>query len=290
MHITSLTDTLPLQNGTAIPCIGYGTWQTPDGQVAEEAEKAAIVAGYRHNDCAAVYGNEESVGRGIRRGLEEAGIRREELFVTGKVWTTHRGYEKTLEACEKSLKDLGLSYFDLYLIHWPANEVNCPGQWELTNLDSWRAMMELYRQKKVRAIGVSNFLPHHLQALLQTQIPPMVDQIEFHPGWTQLPVVEFCRSRGIVVEGWSPMGSGAVLKHPVLTEIAQKYGKTVAHLCIRYALQHGVLPLPKSVTPSRILDNRNVFDFEISASDMAVIDALSGCGWSGNNPDTFQVF
>ena len=284
-----LTDAFVLHNGVKLPCVGFGTWQTPDGETAVRAVKAAIEAGYRHIDGAAVYGNEKSVGEGIRSGMESAGVRREELFVTSKVWTTHRGYEKTLEAFEKSLHDFGLDYFDLYLIHWPANAGNCEN-WDEMNLESWRALTELYRAGKVRAIGVSNFLPHHLKSLMETGVKPMVDQIEFHPGYMQAETVAYCKENGIQVEAWSPMGSGAMFQNETVKQIAEKYGKTVAHVCVRWCLQHGVAPLPKSVTPSRIKDNTNVFDFVLSAEDMAVIDAMPLTGYLGNNPDTFNVF
>lgn len=284
-----LTDSYEMENGVKIPCVGYGTWQTPDGETAIQSVKTAIECGYRHIDGAAVYGNEQSVGEGIQAGLKAVGLKREDLFVTSKVWTVDRGYEKTLAACEKSLKDFGLEYFDLYLIHWPANAENCEN-WDEMNLDSWRAMIDLYKAGKVRAIGVSNFLPHHLESLMKTEIPPMVDQIEFHPGFIREETIRYCKEHGILVEAWSPMGSGAVLQNETLKEIAAKYGKTVAHVCIRWCLQHGAIPLPKSVTPSRIADNTNVFDFVLADEDMAVIDAMEECGYSGNNPDTFNVF
>lgn len=286
----SLTEKVVLKNGTGLPCVGFGTWQTPDGETAVQAVKTAIESGYRHIDGAAVYGNEKSVGEGIRAGMESTGIKREDLFVTSKVWTSARGYENTLKACEKSLEDFGLEYFDLYLIHWPANEVNCGADWDAMNLDSWKAMTELYKAGKVKAIGVSNFLPHHLKSLMETEVPPMVDQIEIHPGWMQKEAVKFCQENGIVVEAWSPIGSGAMFTNPTILAMAEKYNKTVAHICIRWCLQHGLVPLPKSVTPSRIADNTNVFDFQISAEDMAVIDAMEVCGYSGNNPDTFNEF
>lgn len=288
--MNKMTDVFELKNGVGIPCVGFGTWQTPDGETAVQAVKTAIECGYRHIDGAAVYGNESSVGKGIKEGLASAGLKREDLFVTSKVWTTHRGYEKTLEACEKSLADFGLDYFDLYLIHWPANEVNCGEDWDEVNKESWRAMIELYKAGKVKAIGVSNFRPHHLKSLMETEISPMVDQIEFHPGYMQKDIVDYCNANGIQIEAWSPMGSGVMFSNPTVVELAKKYNKSVAHICVRWCLQHGALPMPKSVTPSRIADNVNVFDFVISEEDMAVIDAMEMCGFSGNDPDTFNVF
>lgn len=278
--MNKLTDAFSLFNGVSIPCVGFGTWQTPSGEVAVQAVKTAIGAGYRHIDTAAAYGNEASVGRGIR----ESGVSRSELFVTSKVWNTERGYEKTIAAFEKTLTDLGLAYLDLYLIHWPASVSRFP-DWEQINLDTWRAMTELYRAGRIKTIGVSNFMPHHLAALLEAEVPPMVNQIEFHPGQTQAETVAFCKSHNILVEAWSPLGTGRMLTNETLMGIAAKYGKSVAQLCIRWCLQNGVLPLPKSVTPSRIAENNQVFDFVISKVDMAVIDQMPTFGGSGLHPD-----
>lgn len=272
--------TMEIINGVKIPVIGYGTWQSPDSEITVEGVKSAVLSGYRHIDAAAVYGNEQSVGKGIA----ECGIPREELFITSKVWNTERGYEKTIAAFEKTIKELGVSYLDLYLIHWPAAS-HMFDNWEEINLETWRAMTELYKAGKIKSIGVSNFKPHHLKALMETEVRPMVNQIEFHPGLLQEETVSFCRDNGILVEAWSPLGTGRMLKNPVLMEIAEKYGRSVAQLCIRWVIQHGVLPLPKSVTPSRIEENFNVFDFEINAEDMKRIDALDNFGGSGLDPD-----
>ncbi len=273
--------TMKLTNGVTIPSIGYGTWQSPDSEITVEGVKTAVSVGYRHIDAAAVYGNEQNVGKGIA----ECGIPREELFITSKVWNTERGYEKTLAAFEKTIKDLGVSYLDLYLIHWPAAS-HMFDNWEEINLETWRAMTDLYKAGKIRAIGVSNFKPHHLKALMETEIKPMVNQIEFHPGLLQKDTISFCRENGILTEGWSPLGTGRMLNNPVLMEIAEKYGRTPAQICIRWCIQHNVLPLPKSVTPSRIKENLKVFDFGIDTEDMERIDALNNFGGSGLNPDT----
>jgi len=276
-----LTDTFELHNGYRIPCVGFGTWQTPDGETAVQAVKSAIENGYRHIDTAAVYQNEVGVGQGIMA----SGVDRKELFVTSKVWNTERGYEKTIAAFHQTLSDLQLDYLDLYLIHWPAIAKQ-HDNWEQLNAETWRAMEDLYKAGKIKAIGVSNFLPHHLESLLQQcTITPMVNQIEFHPGYMQKETVEYCQKHDILVEAWSPLGNGKLLSNPLLQEIAQKYDKSVAQLCIRWVLQHNLLPLPKSITPERIKQNADVFDFDISADDMNKIDNMAYCGGSGLNPD-----
>jgi diketogulonate reductase-like aldo/keto reductase len=272
-------DTFVLNNGIEIPCIGFGTWQTPDGKTAVDSVRYAVETGYRHIDTAAIYGNEKSVGRGIR----ESGINRAELFITTKLWNSNRGYDTTLKAFDASLENLGLDSVDLYLIHWPANR---DGGARI-NSETWRAFEKLYKDGLVKAIGVSNFLEHHLRMLLdEAEVVPAVNQIEFHPGQMQLETVSFCKSNGILVEAWSPLGTGRMLNNPELSEIALKYGKSVAQLCIRWVLQNGALPLPKSVTPSRIKENLEVFDFEISDADIRTINSMPYFGGSGLNPDT----
>jgi diketogulonate reductase-like aldo/keto reductase len=274
-----------LINGTEIPAIGLGTWQTPDGETAVKAVSHAIKCGYRHVDAAAVYDNEKSVGEGIRKGLQEAGLKREELFVTSKVWNTERGYDRTMRAFEKTVGDLGLNYLDLYLIHWPANAKQF-ADWQKLNAETWRAMEELYKAGRIRSIGVSNFYAHHLEALMQgAEVMPMVNQIEFHPGFMQKEVVDFCHQHDILVEAWSPLGTGKMLSNETLLSVADKYGCSVAQLCVRWVLQNGVLPLPKSITPSRIEENLDVDGFTISDADMATINAMEYCGGSGLNAD-----
>lgn len=275
-----LTDSYELSNGVKIPCVGFGTWQAENGEIAYNAVMAALKAGYRHIDTAAIYRNEESVGQAIK----DSGIKREDIFVTTKLWNKCRSYELCYSAFERSINKLGLDYVDLYLIHWPASPAEYDDYNDI-NLDAWKAMSEIYKSGKIKAIGVSNFLPHHLEALMACEIKPMVNQIEFHPGYMQKETVEYCKNNGIIVEAWSPLGSGRVLSDERLKKIAEKYGKSVADICIRWCLQHGVLPLPKSVTESRIIENTKVFDFELSAEDMQAIDDFEEIGFSGFHPD-----
>ncbi|MGL4346372.1 MAG: aldo/keto reductase [Cellulosilyticaceae bacterium] len=279
--LNNLKATYTLKNGVGIPCIGFGTWQTPDGEVAIESVKKALQAGYVHIDTAACYGNEASVGEAIKA----SDIEREQLFVTSKVWNTERGYEKTLAAFEATMEKLQLEYLDLYLIHWPAIESQFEN-WAELNQETWRAMEKLYQEGRIKAIGVSNFLPHHLEALMdKATVMPMVNQIEYHPGFMQGESVAFCKAHDILVEAWSPLGTGNVLQNETLVDLAGKYDKTVAQICIRWVLQHGLLPLPKSVTESRMIENTQVFDFEISQEHMTIIDELAFCGGAGINPD-----
>lgn len=278
----SLTDCYVLNNGVKIPCIGFGTWQAPDGQTAYEAVKAALGADYRHIDTAAAYGNEESVGKAIA----DSGIDRKELFVTSKLWNEMHGYENTLKGFDKTLKDLGLDYLDLYLIHWP-NPIKYREHWQETNAGTWKAFEELYRAGLIRAIGVSNFLPHHLEEISKTaEVAPMVNQIRLCPGETQPEVVKYCRSHNMLLEAYSPMGTGRIFEVPEMKTLAEKYGRSIAQICIRWSLQMGYLPLPKSVTPARIQENTQVFDFELSPEDVSLIAGLTECCGPTRDPDT----
>ena len=283
MDITfsSKTDTFTLSNGVKIPCIGYGTWQTPDGEVTENCVKTALENGYRHIDTAFAYGNEASVGRGIKA----SGVKREDMFLTTKHWVTERGYEKTLAAVDTSLKLLGTDYLDLYLVHWPCVAKISPN-WEEINLDTWRGFERAYKDGKIRAIGVSNYQAKHLDVLLKNaEIKPMVNQLEFHPGFTQFDNIKFAQDNGMLVEAWSPLGSGAVLNDEGLKAIAAKYNKSVAQLCVRLALQCGILPLPKSTNKDRMAANAEVFDFEISEEDVKALIAYPQLGYSGFTPE-----
>lgn len=275
------TGSFQLYNQVEIPQIGFGTWQVPDGETAADAVICAIEAGYTHIDTAAVYHNEIGVGAGIRM----AGAAREELFITSKLWNDVRGYEETLKAFDASLKRLNLDYLDLYLIHWP-RPLAFRDTYEEANRETWRAFEHLLEKGYVRAIGVSNFLPVHLEKLLKTaRTMPMVDQIEFHPGWMQPEATDYCKKHNILVEAWSPLGSGKLLQDSALKALAEKYGRSSAQLCLRWCLQKGHLPLPKSVTPERIKENLRLFDFTISQEDMAEIDRLECVGRTGSDPE-----
>ena len=275
-------DTYLLLNGVEIPCIGFGTWQTPDGDVCVNSVKCAIQAGYRHIDTAQAYGNEEGVGEGIRQG----GVAREELFITTKLWNNNHSYDLTMRTFEESLRKLGLDYVDLFLIHWP-NPAMYRSRWEQANAESWKAMEELYEAGKIRAIGISNFRQKHIEALLKTaKIKPMVNQIRLCPGETQDELVNYCREQGMILEAYSPLGNGKIFEVPEMKALADKYHKSVAQICIRWGLQQGYLPLPKSVTPSRIEDNLKVFDFELEEADVQLISNLKGCCEPAIDPDT----
>ncbi len=278
----SVQDTYRLANGIQIPCVGFGTWQTPDGDVAVASVKAALEAGYRHIDTASAYGNEASVGQAVR----ESALKREEVFVTSKLFNPDHGYDNTMRAFDLTMKELGFDYLDLYLIHWP-NPIHFRNSWKEANAGSWKAFEELYTAGRIRSIGVSNFRPHHINALLETaKITPMVNQIRLCPGDVHKETVELCQQHGILLEAYSPLGLGRITDVPALNEIAQRHGKSAAQVALRWSLQKGFLPLPKSVTPHRIKENAQLFDFELSADDMAAIDHLEPgvCGLA-NDPD-----
>ena len=277
----SLKDTYKLRNDVEIPCVGFGTYLTPDGETAVNAVLEALKAGYRHIDTAAVYGNEKSVGKALR----ESGVDRKEVFVTSKLWNSEQGYESTLAAFGKTMSELQLDYLDLYLIHWPIAKGH-QQDWAHMNRETWRAFEKLYRDERIRAIGVSNFMPHHLDSLMETAtLAPMVDQSEIHPGRNQNDAVDYCKARDIVVEAWGPFSQGHLFKTSELDAIAAKYGKTTAQICLRWHLQRGILPLPKSVTPERIVENTKLFDFELTHAEMEFIDHIKGPAGVGADPD-----
>ena len=233
---------------------------------------SALEAGYRHIDTATFYGNEESIGRAI----QDSGIPREELFITTKLWNDAHGYEEAKAALQDSLDRLQLDYLDLYLIHWP-NPVQLRDRWQAANADSWRAMEEMVEAGLIRTIGVSNFLVHHLEELLKTaKIIPAVNQLRLAPGVYQTEIIDYCKDKGIVLEAWSPLGRGELFSHPTLLALAEKYGKTVAQIALAWSWAQGFLPLPKSVTPSRIRENLDFQDIRLSEEDIAAITAIEG--------------
>ena len=279
-----MIENIKMNNGVEIPCIGYGTYKVSVDKDGVQVVKDAIEAGYRLLDTAAMYNNEEEVGKAII----ESGIPRKDIFLTSKVANPDRGYDSTLRAFDRSLRLLEVDYLDLYLIHWPADKARF-ADWKKINSDTWRALERLLNEGRVKAIGVSNFMPEHLDALVETARElPMVNQIEFHPGWMQPEVLEWCRRNNVVVEGWSPLGRTRVLEDPLLVGIARRYGKSVAQICLRWAVQHRVVPLPKSVSPERMKSNLDIFDFSLTAADMRLIDSMPRTGESGLTPDSID--
>lgn len=277
----SLQDTFKLANDIGIPCVGFGTWQIKDGQDAVEAVTNAVRLGYRHIDTASIYGNEASVGTAIRNG----GVPRSELFITSKLWNSNKTYDQALQAFDESMMKLKLDVLDLYLIHWPSVKHIDPN-WERTNSEKWRALERLYQDDRIRAIGVSNFLPHHLRPLMEhATVMPMVNQLEIHLGHPQTETLSFCKTHGILAEAWSPLACGKILDVPELKAIAARLAKTPAQICLRWCLQNGVLPLPKSVSTARMSENAALFDFAISPEDMRTLDDLPPCGGACLNPD-----
>lgn len=271
---------IALYNGILMSEIGFGTWKAPTGEVTVEAVKAAIECGYTHIDCAAIYGNEKEVGLGIK----ESNVDRKNLFITSKLWNDVRGYQETIDAFNKTLDDLQLDYLDLYLIHWP-RPAKYHDNYIEKNIESWKAMEDLYKQGKIKAIGVSNFKVHHMEEIMENcEIKPMVNQIEFHPSCLEKEIRNFCKKENIVVTGYSPLANGKVFECKELVEFSEKYGVSIAQLCIRYALQHDVIPLVKSVTKERIKANLNV-NFVISDEDMEKIDKITTCGGSYKDSD-----
>lgn len=272
---TLMDTTKKLANGIEMPRLGLGVWRVEEND-ATNSVKWAIENGYHLIDTAAVYKNEKGVGEGIR----QSGIKREDLFVTTKLWNADQGYESALKAFDASLERLGLDYVDLYLIHWPVE-----GKFN----DSWRAMEEIYESGRAKAIGVSNFHQHHIEKLMTTaKIKPMVDQIELHPTFTQEPLREYLAQEGIAVEAWSPLGQGKILENSTLVEIGQKHNKSAAQVIIRWHLQSDIIVIPKSVHEERIKENFDVFDFELSSEEMKQIDGLNINERLGGDPDNFN--
>lgn len=274
-------DNFILQNGAKIPCIGLGTWENRDEKSVVDTISEAINCGYRHIDTAAVYANEQYIGKAIN----SIGINRQDLFITSKVWNTERGYAKTMRAFEQTLNNLQTDYLDLYLVHWPASPSKYDN-WAELNAETWHALEDLYKMQKVRAIGVSNFWIHHLEQLLNVaNIVPMVNQIEYHPGYRQSYVVDYCKAHNMLVEAWSPLGRGKMFSIPELIQIAKKYNVSVAQVCVKWCLQNGILPLPKSTKPERLKENADIEGFTIAPDDMRIINSLQLESSSGQIPD-----
>ena len=276
MKITDIRGTAKLHNGTEMPYLGLGVYKTKDGAEVKAAINFALEAGYRHIDTASFYKNEEGVGEAVKASA----IPREEIFVTTKVWNDDQGYEETLKAFDISLQKLKMDYVDLYLIHWPV-----PGKY----LETWTALEKLYEEGKAKAIGVCNCLPHHIEAIMdEGRIKPMLLQNEFHPRLVQQPVMDFCKKNEIQYQAWSPLMRGRILENEKLRKLASKYGKSPAQIIIRWDLQKGVITIPKSVHKERIEENADIFDFQLSSEEIALIDSLDREERTGAHPDHFM--
>lgn len=275
INIENLQSGATLNNGLSMPMLGLGVYLSKEGQEVLNAVSWALEAGYRSIDTASFYNNEEGVGKAVR----ESSVAREEIFVTTKVWNSDQGYDETLRAFDLSMQKLGLDYIDLYLVHWPVK-----GKYK----DTYRALEKIQKEGRAKSIGVSNFLIHHLDDLLQScDIVPVVNQIEFHPYLVQQDLLDYCANHNILPEAWSPLMQGHVLQVPEIIELGQKYGKTPVQIVLRWSLQKGVATIPKSSKQHRIIDNANIFDFEISAEDIVKIDSLDRDKRFGPHPDSF---
>ena len=274
--INSIKDCTQLNNGLEMPWLGFGVFQIDDGQKVEQAVLSALEVGYRSIDTATVYKNESGVGKALR----ESGVPREDIFLTTKVWNSDQRARRTMAAFEESLERLDTEYVDLYLVHWPVM-----GHYE----ETWQVMEEIYKNGRAKAIGVSNFQIHHLEDILKdAHVVPAVNQIEYHPFLAQPELLSFCQKNKIQVEAWSPLMQGQIVNVPVVQELAAKYNKTPAQIALRWNLQHDVVTIPKSVRPSRIAENAQIFDFELSQEDMNLLDTLDAGKRVGPDPDNFS--
>ena len=277
-----LTETTVLANDVKMPTIGFGTWQIPINENFDSTIQTAIQLGYRQFDTAQIYNNAQRMGEAIRA----SDVPRSEFFLTSKIWASHRSYESAREAYEMILTQMQTDYLDLLLIHWPAAQGE-PMVWQAQNAGAWRALEELYTEGRVRAIGVSNFLPHHLVPLLaRARVKPMVNQLEIHPGYAQPAAVNFCRAKGIQVQAWSPLGRGTLLRHALLEKIAAAHGKTPAQVALRWCIERGIAPIPKSTLFAHQQENLNVFDFSLTPEEVNELTAMPQTSFSGLHPDT----
>ena len=273
-----------LNNGVEIPAVAFGTYKAADGKSADVI-RTAIEAGYRYFDTASFYGTETYLAEAVR----ESGIARDEIFIASKLWKTEMGYDNVKSAFRRTLDNLKTDYLDLYLIHWPLPE---PGykDWKQLDKETWKAMEELVREGKIRAIGLSNFLPHHIENILEDcTVRPAVDQIEYHPGYSQEAVLQYCKERDILVQAWSPIGRQRVLTEPLVQELAGKYGVSPAKICLKFAVQRGIIPLPKSSSMERMKENLDLWSFEMDEEDIWRLATMPQAGWSGEHPDRERV-
>ena len=280
MKMKNYKDCYQLNNGLQIPCMGFGTYNAKGGD-NREIIRTAIQAGYRYFDTASLYGTERDLGAAIK----ESGIPREEFFIVSKVWIDEMGYEGVKKAFVASLERLQMDYLDLYLIHWP-RQSETDNEWKTRNAETWKAMEELCEAGKIKGLGLSNFLPHHIESLMETcKIRPVVDQLEIHPGYSQESAVAYCKANNIQVQAWSPIGRSALLTDPYFMELAAKYKVSVAQLCLRFLVQKEIIPLPKASAMERMKQNQEIFDFEISKEDMWMLTCMPQNLWLGEHPD-----
>lgn len=273
-----------LSNGVKIPAIGFGTYKAAENN-STAVIRDAISVGYRYFDTASIYKNEEQVGIAIK----ESGIKRDEFFIATKVWKDEMGYIETKKAFDRSLNRLQTDYVDLYMIHWPKPTPDYK-DWKQLDIDTWIALEELYVTGKVKAIGLSNFLPYHIDNILEhCTIRPMTNQLEIHPGYTQQTAVSYCKEHNIVLQAWSPLGRQRVLNHPLIIELAEKYSVSVARVCLRFLLELDVIPLPKASTIDRMRENLDIFSFSLDKEDILRLLCLPQSGWSGEHPDFDRV-
>lgn len=279
---SSLADKLVLSSGVQMPGIGFGTWQVPTDSTLENAVSAALKLGYRFFDTAQIYGNASAIGRGVLL----SDLPRAEIFISSKIWTSHRSYDGVMRAFTDIIEQLKTTYLDQLLIHWPATQGE-PMIWQSQNAGTWRALEDLYEQGAVKVIGVSNFLPHHLVPLLaRARIRPMVNQLEIHPGYPQFAAVNFCFKQNIAVQAWSPLGRGGLTHHPLLIELGEKYGVSPALIALRWSLQHGFIPVVKALDAEHMKSNLDAFGLTLEDEDMTRLDTMQQVAFSGLHPDT----